>query len=160
MVEEILAGIEDPEVREYIYGVVGVDPKFLALVKQKEDSRYNQSISPPWCRCNMCRQMPTSKERKCCGQKRCKTFEPGVRNVCLNSQVVATAINSDCDTMVRTPKHDNRNMRHAAYRQYVMHEYGHLGKGNRVVIPSCVVWMIRDKWPSHDGNYTGFKEAK
>ena len=35
------------------------------------------------------------------------------------------------DTYVFTPVYDNRAMRHAAYRQFVMRRHGYLGRGNR-----------------------------
>lgn len=74
-----------------------------------------------------------------------------------DNDVVTTAANTYNDVTVRKKELDNKTLRHAAYRNYVMWKYGHLGKNNRVVIPSCVVWLIRNKWPAADGVYTGFK---
>ena len=50
-------------------------------------------------------------------------------------------------------------MRLAAYRQFTWWTYNRLGKGNRRVIPYCVVWAIRREYPEESGNYTGFKDA-
>ena len=35
----------------------------------------------------------------------------------------------------------------------------HLGKGVRKELPTCVVHRIREKFPEHSSDYTGFKEA-
>lgn len=51
------------------------------------------------------------------------------------------------------------NYRHFAYRNYVDYMHGKLGRGNRRVIPACVVAFIRDRWPSPDGNYVGFQDS-
>lgn len=34
---------------------------------------------------------------------------------------------------------ENKAMRHAAYRQFVLWQFGKLGKGDRRVIPSCCI---------------------
>ena len=55
----------------------------------------------------------------------------------------------------------SRQYRLTAYRQFVcwMFRGEKLGKGKRVVIPSCVIRKIRDHFPEPDGQYTGFKNV-
>ena len=50
--------------------------------------------------------------------------------------------------------------RHQAYRRFTYWLHNKLGKHVRRVIPSCVVWKIREEFPSEDGNYIGFLEAE
>ena len=56
-----------------------------------------------------------------------------------------------------------RNYRFTAYQNYTAwsHYYESLGKGVRVVIPSCVVTRIRECFPNAEGvPYVGFKELE
>ena len=50
-----------------------------------------------------------------------------------------------------------RQYRFMAYRQLTGWCWGWLGRRTRVTLPSCAVNKIRTKFPSSDGNYTGFK---
>ena len=55
-----------------------------------------------------------------------------------------------------TEEEYNKAMRHAAYRQYILFEYGRLGRGVRRPVPSCVTWFIRDKFPDSLGHYVPY----
>jgi hypothetical protein len=54
-----------------------------------------------------------------------------------------------------TPK----EIRYHLYREITAHMWGPLGKGNRKVIPHCVITEIHDLAPDPCLEYTGFKEA-
>nr|XP_022297957.1 P2X purinoceptor 7-like isoform X1 [Crassostrea virginica] len=114
---------------------------------------------PAWCTCSRCRDMPTEEEKVCCGRspEHCTTLLPDFHVLCLDEAVLALARLYREDVLA-LPADDNFNRanRHSAYRQYVLWTYGKLGAGQRKVIPSCVVWKIRTKYPEPTGQYVGF----
>ena len=65
----------------------------------------------------------------------------GMRKLCLDDQVVATAVTLARDLYAEDAhtRYTNDQMRHAAYKQYVYGLVGRTGAGNRVVVPACVV---------------------
>jgi hypothetical protein len=113
----------------------------------------------PWCICNHCRQMPTLIERKCCQcRETCLAWRPEMDIAILNRTVLNLAINYHNDLMLEEREEDeNKCYRHQAYRQFVIWQHGRLGRGERRVLPSCVIWRIRDTFPDANGVYTGFK---
>ncbi len=113
---------------------------------------------PRWCKCTLCIEMPNAKERKCCWRRNCITRDRTFYEICVNGTNLEVAINSKSDIYVSAPRFDNASMRHMGYRQFVMWQHGPLGAGNRVVVPSCSVWAIRRKYPSANGQYTGYKD--
>ena len=52
-----------------------------------------------------------------------------------------------------------RIYRRAAYRQFTMWARGRLGKGNRQVIPACVVTYVRSVYPEASGRYKGYLDV-
>ncbi|XP_071792702.1 P2X purinoceptor 7-like [Asterias amurensis] len=121
-------------------------------------------LSPSWCVCTHCREMPTQQEKLCCQQRpnRCISNLAIMRHLVLDNHLLELARLHRNDLLGQNDlppgEHDiyNRRLRHSAYRQYVLWQHGRLGAGNRVTIPSCCVWKIRDSFPDSFGAYTGF----
>uniref|UniRef100_A0A8C1JP44 P2X purinoreceptor 7 intracellular domain-containing protein n=1 Tax=Cyprinus carpio TaxID=7962 RepID=A0A8C1JP44_CYPCA len=107
-----------------------------------------------WCSCTRCIEMPTDLEKKCCGM---------TQSTCVNEHVLRLSrrLRNDIYALRDTqePGDDNREYRYAAYRNFVLWQCGPLGAGKRVVIPSCCVRRIREKFPDPSGQYTGFIAA-
>lgn len=121
--------------------------------------------APDWCVCRHCREMPTAAERVCCGNDpaHCTSTLPQMDRVILDPMVIEIQnryrndILAENDIQYEDP---NSPYRHGAYRQYILWIYGYLGQGDRRVIPSCVVWRIRDRFPNRYHQYTGFKPSR
>lgn len=111
-----------------------------------------------WCICRKCQAMPLSAENVCCRQVPCITTTELFDNNVLNTDVLSIAIVSGSDVLASTPDYSPAGYRKAAYRQWTMWQHGYLGRGNRCVVPSRVVWAVRNKYPAPDGIYLGFKE--
>ena len=117
---------------------------------------------PEWCKCGHCIMMPTQEENKCCTRSRraCITTTPLFQQLVLDGNVLNIAMRYREDVLVLDATRNNENFRHAAYRQFVLWQHGHLGKGNRRVVPSCCVTSIRARYPSPNGVYTGYRPAR
>ena len=117
---------------------------------------------PDWCFCGNCVQMPTQEENKCCCRRvmPCITSNPLFNQLVLDGNVLDIAMRFREDVMVTHHRRNNENFRYAAYRQFVLWQHGRLGRGNRVVVPSCCVLAIRARYPSPNGLYIGFRPAR
>ncbi|XP_066296159.1 P2X purinoceptor 7-like [Branchiostoma lanceolatum] len=115
-----------------------------------------------WCSCDRCREMPKDKERICCGggSESCVSrladmdlyiLDPGTLQFVRLYRNDVLAFQDEQEHGV-----DHREFRHAAYRDFVLWQFGRLGEGNGVAIPSCCVWRIWDTFPDPHGHYTGF----
>ena len=115
----------------------------------------------PWCSCDNCRDMPTDREKVCCGHDHCSSALGHFLQICLDEAYLRVHRQYWGDVTglgnIREPGDDNREFRYAAYRHYIFWQYGSLGQGNRRVIPSCCVCKIRDKFPDPHGQYAGFQ---
>ncbi|XP_050401003.2 P2X purinoceptor 7-like [Patella vulgata] len=110
--------------------------------------------SADWCTCSHCREMPTDEEKLCCNMapEFCISLRPELEQFCLEPGVLVIANNIRNDIFVRDADDNlNKQYRHAAYRQFIYWRFGRLGEGNRRVIPGCVVWRIREHYPSPFG---------
>ena len=91
--------------------------------------------------------------------KECITKSDDFAKLCFEQVILKTTLAAIHH--LRGDKHKlcNRAYRFAAYKLYVWWVYGYLGKGQRKVIPSCVIWAIRDRFPEPDGLYVSFSEG-
>lgn len=124
----------------------------------QEDTTRDLDAAPSWCVCSNCKPMPQEIENKCCRQKKCITLSSRFVKVCLDPDVLELCIRNTSD--IRNDREDSstRAFRKGAYRQFILARHGYLGKGNRRVCPSCVVFKIRQRYPSFTGVYMGYKE--
>lgn len=151
--------------------------------RQRDQTVQNMSVvnasdrtsSLDWCSCEKCKLMSHPRENICCsendcimnlkGDVSCVTDCPIFLNHILSKDglyitrqmILQTTINSYKKRMLKKEL-DNKAWRFLAYRQFVfwINHWANLGKGNRVVIPSCVVTKIRDSFPEESGFYVGF----
>ena len=115
----------------------------------------NDSLN--WCICNNCVNMLTPDENKCCKRRECITSYELFHNLCIDRHVLDLAIRARCDIRVEPLDFSMASFRKAAYRPFILWEHRYLGKGNRRIIPSCAVRIIRAQYPSPDNEYMGFR---
>ena len=80
--------------------------------------------------------------------------------VCLELPVLKTALGTITKYTGKKFDYENKNYRFAAFKQYISWIYTRLGRNIRQVIPACIVWEIRKKFPSDDGEYVPFKYSE
>ena len=78
--------------------------------------------TPNWCYCDMCRNMPTQEENKCCcaNQMSCITIQPLFSQLVLDGNALEIAMRFREDALVYDNHRNNEHFRHAAYRQFVL----------------------------------------
>ena len=112
---------------------------------------------PPWSQCHICRPMESEQENVCCKKRTCITSYTSFSNICLDREILEVCIKAIYDIRAEEYNFTMESFGKAAYRQYALWTYGKLGRGNRRVIPACVVRMIRAAYPAPDGRYMGFR---
>ncbi|CAH1276890.1 Hypp9418 [Branchiostoma lanceolatum] len=86
---------------------------------------------------------------------------PTFNNVIINEDALRFALIARWDLVrerAREP-YENRTYRLQACRQVTYWLHGRLGKRVRRIIPSCVVWAVREAYPEDSGQYTGYLEG-
>ena len=130
-----------------------------------------------WCRCRNCviGLTFTIDECKCCKECNilteklegisCITEHEEFKNLILNPTVLELAYitrRRHNNNYKDFTKISNKQYRFTAYYQYTAwtHYFEILGKGKRIVVPSCVVKEIRNTFPEASGKYVGFKQTE
>ena len=117
--------------------------------------------------------MPTVKECICCWEIQhcdelrwdtaCITLNENFQYVALNKEILEMSIAQSRIGSGLVPgdkKRNNSHLRNQAYKNFAHWILRNdIQKCKRIVLPSCVVAMIRKCFPSNDGNYTGFLES-
>lgn len=132
----------------------GIELVMSIMLPQHPDS---PEPALPWCQCRKCHVMPPPCENVCCKQVPCVTTLDVFKTNVLNTDVLSIALVSRYDDLADTAEYTPAAYQKTAYRQWTMWQHRYLGR-NENVVPSCVVWAVRNKFPDPDGNYQGFKE--
>ena len=111
-----------------------------------------QGEKPEWCKCGNCRDMPKSKNI-CCRKANCVTKSDEFNLHCLDYRFLTARTEN---TFFKDPKAINAMYRRTAYRQWARLLVR--DKERREHHTSCVLAAIRNRFPSPDGEYVGFKE--
>lgn len=169
-VKELVASLEGERAKEILCLAVDRQPGLILDILDRVEPAQPGGFhprpggsSPPWCSCNRCRDMPTVEERVCCGYmpEYCLSQLPDMEQYILDEGVLSLARLYRREILVYPDERDLcKANRHAAYRQFTLWRHGRLGQGVRLVIPSCCVWLIRDRYPDPYGQYTGFKPSR
>ncbi|NXN71599.1 P2RX7 protein, partial [Himantopus himantopus] len=112
-----------------------------------------------WCCCGKCQPTQKYHEQLCCRRKKgqCITTSHWFQQLVLSSHTLKKSL------LYREPFLDlkdgniNNQLRHLAYKQYILWRFGSFDLEDRAVVPSCCRWKIRDTYPKAVDNYTGFK---
>ncbi len=150
-VVELLAGMA--KFSQTLWQVVkSSDQQNIADNEQSESSNY---IS--WCVCGQCKEMYKKEDRVCCKNNLKNHKHPLFKNHVLIEHNLEPAMQSNADFLAyRFDPSNNACWRYTAYRQYIILVWGKLGRQNRRVIPSCVVWRIRNASQIHMEITQGF----
>lgn len=135
------------------------DVQELPVQQNPPDQQDNGQTALPWCKCSVCQEMPKPEENVCCKLTTCVTSYQRFQNICIDREVLELAIRAQCDIRADEPDYSMSSYRKAAYRQYVLWKYGKLGRGNRRVLPSCVVITVRNAYRSPGEVFMGFRQS-
>ncbi|KAL3858298.1 hypothetical protein ACJMK2_012892 [Sinanodonta woodiana] len=163
----VMSHLTDEERQDLLCKIVEAHPQFVFDILMKSQRRNNKEDIIPapgvtalnWCRCTHCREMPSDEEKMYCNQlpMNCLSRLQDFDLVVLDEVVLGAAQQYRQDVFALDQDKDyNNGKRHTAYRQFILWHHGYLGAGNRRVIPTCCVWKLRDTYPDHFGQYTGF----
>lgn len=126
-----------------------------------------------WCTCSKCQEEKREIDCLCCQEVaalnskfdtdkiECVTELPEFATLCLTESVLKNVLVglhvSRGDYLEE--QYTNRSLRYASYKQFIWWIFKNLGKGNRRVIPSCVLWKIRNAFPELNGQYTLYSDG-
>ena len=145
------------------------------LSSDHEDDTNHRSGNKEWCQCGTCKKEIRKIDCLCCQEvaaisddksesQKCITLSQQFKTLCLEKLVLKNVLlglhETRGDPLEKHGKLSHRSLRFAAYKQFIWWVFERLGKNNRRVIPSCVVWTIRKLYPEANGQYVHFNEGE
>ena len=127
-----------------------------------------------WCKCGECRMINNpGTDLFCCHEiervasmidnKQCITLTDDFINLIMNKSVlhlVSYSVNKKGCINEKDTENFNKMLRFTGYKSFLnIIDLKGLGKRRRYGLPACVVHNIREKYPSANKEYTGFKAA-
>ncbi|XP_026819531.1 P2X purinoceptor 7-like [Rhopalosiphum maidis] len=130
-----------------------------------------------WCSCGKCEKQINDRECVCCFEL-ANIFKMCTNNECITKNALFSKVVLDEDILKITRQYkisktknktkkrrlqsatmENKAWRFICYKQFTLwvNSWMTIGRGNRVVIPSCVVKNIRERYPEENGLYIGFQ---
>ena len=101
--------------------------------------------------------MASERENVCCRNNSKNHEHLEFQQLVLDEKVLELAMKGNADWLSYNFNPDeNSSWRYTAYQQYTLWYWGYLRRGNRKVIPSCIVNVIRERFLDKNGNYRGF----
>ncbi len=168
-VAELRNQVENQAVGGYLFEPMPVEHGELQQGAQQEPERDGDVRT--WCQCGICVDQDKSANRHCCQEVQalktlangssvgCITLHPGFEPVVLNRYVLELTYNQYKHLYGQIDMPLDRRWRHLCYRNLVMWVWGRLGKRNRKALPSCILKVVRDRFPSVTGEYKGHKHS-
>ncbi|CAI6353104.1 unnamed protein product [Macrosiphum euphorbiae] len=140
----------------------------------------NRSGTRNWCSCEKCVVMTTDQESMCCqeydkikhlaGNYECITQNNLFEKLVLDKdvltitrhQLILKSKNKTKRQLLSVDEAENKLWRYLAYKNFTswINAWTTIGKGNRVVIPSCSIAKIRSVFPEKNGVYVGFRPSE
>ncbi|XP_073488788.1 P2X purinoceptor 7-like [Aquarana catesbeiana] len=139
-----------------------------SITSQLEETPEDRIGNTHWCLCESCIPMATQIESVCCreisevhgcipeGSKCITNADMFISQIATEEHVRLMFMTMHLDDLPVVDANNNRRLRKTAYRAFIAWIYGFLGKGNRRVIPSCAIKVVREVFPDPNGSYVGF----
>lgn len=144
-----------------------------SLSEPENEKEVKRVGTTDWCNCGKCKEESREIDCLCCSEVSAISEDKFENNICITEArefkklCLDTVILKNVLVALHESKGDpleketsNRSFRFAAYKQFVWWVFQRLGKGNRRVLPSCVIWQIRGNFPQTDGMYTLYSEGQ
>ena len=130
-----------------------------SIIRNRQDPEPNpapQQSNSLYCICGHCQMMEQPIENVCCRKQPCISTTEFFESVVLDANVLTVAIVNRNDIYADDDDFTPSSYQKAAYRQWILWHNGYMGRGNGQVMPSCIVWSVRSRYPAPDGLYLGY----